>query len=115
MHELGAHLRMARNKCKFSLKEVYKKTGITDSKLSKIERGKGKMPDPAELKILAKIYNISLVQLYVAAGYLEKKDFLDYQTTAFDNASLLNEEELKCIQNLINLLLKRKREYNHDF
>lgn len=56
MQGIGSVLKEYRNKLGFSLAEVHSKIGITDSRLSRIERGEGKFPVPNELKSLAHLY-----------------------------------------------------------
>ena len=50
MSDIGNYLKEVRNKCHLSLKDVHDRCGVTDSKLSRMERGEGKPLDPAELK-----------------------------------------------------------------
>ena len=50
MSSLGAYLKEMRNKCHLSLKDVQEQCGVTDSKLSRLERGEGKTLAPYELK-----------------------------------------------------------------
>lgn len=105
MNSIGDYLKEARNKCRLSLKDVHDRCGVTDSKLSRMERGEGKPLDPAELKKLAQLYGIGVVPIYIMAGYLDESDLSDYQLV-FKNADLLDEEEKKSIQTQIDLLTK---------
>ena len=105
MNSLGTYLKEMRNKCHLSLKDVQEQCGVTDSKLSRLERGEGKPLAPYELKKLAQLYGIGVVPLYIKAGYLDKSDLSAYQLI-FDNADLLNEEERQSIQTQINLFTK---------
>lgn len=114
MNSLGTYLKEMRNKCHLSLKDVQEQCGVTDSKLSKLERGKGKILSPQELKKLAHLYGIGIVPLYIMAGYLDESDLLAYQLV-FDNAGLLNEEERQSVQTQINLLTKGRLVSNNDF
>lgn len=113
MNNLGTYLKEARNKRHLSLKDVQEKCGITDSKLSRLERGEGKLLEPVELKKLAKFYEIGVVPLYIMAGYLDANDISAYQLV-FDGADLLNEEERTSIQTQINLLIKGRQVSNND-
>ena len=103
-----------RNKCRLSLKDVHEQCGVTDSKLSRLERGEGRIPAPHELKKLAQLYGIGVVPLYIMAGYLDESDLSAYQFV-FDNADLLNEAERESIQMQINLLTKERKASNNDF
>lgn len=107
MKDIGNYLKEARNKCCLSLKEVHSLCGVTDSKLSRMERGEGKFLGPFELKKLAQLYGISIVPIYIMAGYLDESDLLNYQLV-FKNADLLDEEEKQNIQTQIDFFIKRK-------
>lgn len=108
MNDVGNYLKEMRNKCRLSLKNVYDRCGVTDSKLSRMERGEGKPLEPAELKKLAQLYGIGVVPIYIMAGYLNEGDLSDYQLV-FKNADLLDEEEKKSIQTQIDLLTKGRQ------
>ena len=68
--ELGKYLNKIRIDRDISLREVYKRTGITFSHLSMIENGKRNVT-PALLKNLAQLYNIDYIDLYEKAGYID--------------------------------------------
>ncbi len=114
MNNIGNYLKEARNKCHLSLKDVHDRCGVTDSKLSRMERGEGKPLDPAELKKLAQLYGIGVVPIYIMAGYLDESDLSDYQLV-FRNADLLDEEEKQSVQTQIDLLTKGRQVCNNDF
>ena len=113
MNELGMYLRTQRVSQSLSLKDVYVKCGITDSKLSRIEHGE-RLPDPAELRKLASVYGLDVISLNIMAGYIDKKDLIGYQFV-FQNAMLLNDEEKQSIQTQINLLTKGRTGLKNDF
>lgn len=114
MSDLGSFLKEHRNRCHLSLKDVHDQTGITDSKLSRVERGEGKPLDPDELKKLAHLYGVGVVSLFILAGYLEEQDLSDYQFV-FKDADLLSEEEKENVQTQINLFTKGRKVSNNDF
>ena len=114
MNDIGNYLKEVRNKCHLSLKDVYDHCGVTDSKLSRMERGEGKPLDPAELNKLAQLYGIGVVPIYIMAGYLDESDLSEYQLV-FKSADLLDEEEKQSIQKQIDLLTKGRQVYNNDF
>ena len=106
MSELGSLLGRMRNDAKLSLKDVYKATGISDSKLNRIEHGKNtSKPSPDTLRALAKLYDVNLIELYLAAGYLDSDDLLSYER-AFQRVDLLTPDEKQSIQTQINLFTK---------
>ena len=113
MKKVGTYLKQQRIRCHLSLKDVYEQSGITDSKLSRLERGEGKMLEPPDLKKLARLYEIAVVPLYIMAGYLDEQDLRDYQFL-FRNAELLSEEEKQNIQTQINLFTKGRQETIND-
>ena len=114
MSDLGTYLKELRNQLHLSLKDVQERCGVTDSKLSRLERGEGRDFSPLELKKLAQIYNINVIPLYIKAGYLDENDLAAYRRI-FKNADLLNEEEHSNIQTQINLLTKGRQVSNNDF
>lgn len=106
MNELGIMLSRMRNNAKLSLKDVYKATGISDSKLNRIEHGKNtSQPAPDILKTLSKLYGVNLIELYLTAGYLDAGDLGAYERV-FQNVELLTAEEKQNIQTQINLFTK---------
>ncbi len=108
MNNIGAYLKELRKKSGLSLKEVHSKSGITDSKLSRIERNEGTPLSAAELRLLAELYDIEVVQLYIAMGYLNEEDLYAY-TLVFRNSDLLTEEERHHIQEQIDLFIKGRK------
>lgn len=65
---LGAYLREVRINLGLSQDAVFDKTGITDSRLSRIESGENKEPSAIALKQLAEAYSIDPVDLLIRAG-----------------------------------------------
>lgn len=106
MNELGLFLKESRLKNQFSQKNVQNLCGITDSRLSKYERGE-QLPGPPELSKLAELYGIDLIDLYIKAGYLSKRDLDAYQF-CFKDAELLTSEEQDAVQTLVNLFTKER-------
>ena len=113
MDRIGLFLKERRLKCNLSLSEVYKKCGITDSKLSKQERGKRKPLAADELKKLGRLYKTDVVSLFLMAGYLDKSDLSRYQAV-FKNAELLTDDEVRNIQSTIDLFTKGRKRTEND-
>jgi HTH-type transcriptional regulator, competence development regulator len=107
MSALGDRLKESREKCGLSLKKTYEITGITDSRLSRMERGQIDCT-PDDLKKLAHLYNIQLIPLYVLAGYLNEEDIKEYQFV-FQGASSLDFDEKQHIQSHIDFLNKKRK------
>ena len=105
---LGETLKNKRQSLDLSLKQVCVQTGITDSRLSRIENDAAECP-PSDLKKLAHLYGMSTVQLFLDAGYLDPEDLADYRR-CFSGVSELDSEERDHIQAEIDFLLKRKGE-----
>lgn len=110
MLEFGPYLRKIRNEMDLSLKDVCRTAGISDAKLSKIERGENKPLSAAELKKLAELYHVDLITMFLKAGFLDESDLQPYQT-GFQNAGLLTAEEKECVQSMVNLLTKGRKEH----
>lgn len=108
MVTIGNYLKRARNDCHLSLKDVHNQCGVTDSKLSRMERGEGRALNPIDLHKIAHLYGISVIPLFIMAGYLNENDLAEYQLV-FKNTDLLNEEEKQSIQTQINLLTKGRQ------
>lgn len=107
MGYLGTHLKSIRLQQGYSLTDVFTKTGITDSKLSRIENNKT-APSPDILKTLAEFYNINLIELYLFAGYLNKESLSAYKD-GFNNVHLLTVQEREHIQESIDLFTKGRK------
>ena len=108
MQGVGAVLKEYRNKLGISLAEVHSKIGITDSRLSRIERGEGKFQVPDVLKSLAHLYGVSTIELLSIAGYISEVDTELYKKV-FENADLLSADERDNIQTQINLFTKGRK------
>ena len=99
---IGEKLRSLRNSKQLSMAKVYKLTGITDSRLSNIERGMTQHLSLDDLCSLLKIYDVPLISFLYEEGYLY------HQKDLFNNLELLNEFEIEHIQDEINFIIKEK-------
>ena len=106
MGNLGMRLRAYREGLSLSLKDVTGKTGITNSRLCKIEQGKLKCR-AEDLQQLAKVYNVPVVSLFLEAGFLEPDDLEDYKKV-FQGVTNLDIEELEHVQAEIDFLNRKK-------
>lgn len=107
MNNPGQYLKLTREKKKLGVKTVYKATGVGDSTLRRIETGEIQAPSALHLKKLANYYDIDVIPLYFAYGYLDKADIQSFECF-FQNTEFLDSEEINSIQNMINLLVKEK-------
>lgn len=109
MNELGILLRRLRNEAGLSLKDVYKISGISDSKLNRIENNiNASETAPSILRVLSKLYNVNLVELYLVAGYLDAEALSSYERT-FRGVELLTDDEKQHIQKQIDLFTKGRK------
>lgn len=106
MDRFGDYLREARIRQGLSLKDVYRETGISDSRLSRMENGAQTFEvGPSRTRALAKLYKISLVDLLITAGYLDADALSSYEQV-FHNVDLLSDDERTHIQEQIDLFIK---------
>lgn len=105
MYDIGAYLKSLRQNANMSQQDVQKATNITNSILSRIERGQ--TPTPDILKQLSQLYHVDIIELYKMCNFLDDKDLLSYQSI-FRNVDKLSLEEKACIQTTINLLTTKR-------
>ena len=109
MGNLGNYLRELRIQRGLSQKDVYKEIGISDSRLSRIEKGSNTFESvPTIMKALAKLYKIDLVDLLLNTGYLDVDALSSYERV-FQNVDLLSDEERNHIQKQIDLFTKERK------
>lgn len=102
MNSYGKILFDLRRERELSLDEVSKETGITDSRLSRIEKGTTECP-PDDLVKLAHLYKKNVIELFIEAGYISDKDLCLYQMQ-FHGAEKLSVSDKALIQSLIDRL-----------
>lgn len=71
--EFGAYLKEIRQSRKMSLRQVEIKSGISNSYVYYLEKGKRNIPSPEILSKLAIAYNISYKELMDKAGYIKNE------------------------------------------
>ena len=64
MSSIGDYLRLLRTKRNLSLNDVFNSTGITTTRLNRIELGQVNEPSPLVLKKLSELYQVDLIKLY---------------------------------------------------
>ena len=107
MSNLGNYLRNIREEKGWSLNDVYLNCGITDSRLSKLENNLYDEPSPKLLKKLAECYNISIVDLFIKAGYLSA-DSLNICPQIFKGIEKLSDDDRKHIQGQIDYIISKQ-------
>lgn len=73
VHDLGGFIRAQREAAQVSLRQLARRTGVSNPYLSQIERGLRK-PSAEVLAQIAKGLRVSAEVLYVQAGILEQKE-----------------------------------------
>jgi len=68
----GEYLKSLRGKQRMSLRDVERRTGVSNAYLGQIEQAKRPAPHPNILKKLAPVYDVSVYELMAAAGYLDE-------------------------------------------
>ncbi|RMB77659.1 XRE family transcriptional regulator [Rhodococcus sp. SBT000017] len=71
--KLGKVLKERRNKLELTIKEVARRSGMTDSNVLRIERGDIPQPRPETLKSLADVLGLELSDLFNLVGYVQPK------------------------------------------
>ena len=99
---IGELIKKIRTSKRITLKEVYAKTGISDSRLHRFEKGNIKVLSIDDLKELTEFYGVSLDYLLCSAGYIKRQDSI------FDDTDLLDENNIKHVQNEINMIIELK-------
>lgn len=103
---IGEKLKNIRLSKKISINAVSQKTGITNSRLSKIERGIISHPSLDDINAILKVYKVPLLSVLCEEGYCNKRDGV------LKNLELLNDFEIGHIQDVIDFILKEKRMEN---
>lgn len=99
---LGQYLRSLRNSKHMSMAEVRKQTGITNSRLSKLENDQIADPSISVICKLSNCYEVDVVDILNEAGMNIEK------STPFNHTSFLNEDEVDSLQKIIDLLTKER-------
>lgn len=98
-----AELRCVRG---YSMSEVTEATGITNSRLSRIENDKSS-PRFDDVIVLLQFYNSSIIDASKAIGLI-------HSSANLNNTELLNSEEIKHIQNEIDFLIHHKKGIDNE-
>lgn len=75
----GEYLKLLRGKLRMSLRDVERRTGVSNVYLGQIEQAKRPPPHPNILKKLAPLYDVSVYELMAAAGYLDEAQSIKYK------------------------------------
>lgn len=97
MKNLGSTLKTRRIDMRMTLREVEKKTHISNAYLSQLENGKIFQPTPKILRDLSVCYDIPYPELLDLAGHpiFAETSSIKSKISTFDNLSINEERELK--------------------
>jgi HTH-type transcriptional regulator, competence development regulator len=67
-------LKSLRERQRMSLRDVEKESGVSNAYIAQLEKGDRPAPSPDILKKLAHVYNITVRELLMRAGYLDEPE-----------------------------------------
>lgn len=114
MNGLGLFLRTARLKKGLSMMSVCEETGITNSRLSRIENGLCKHAPPIDDVIsLLVLYDIDFGEI-LSFFQIDAINSLSHHTPTLKNIDQLDAKELRHIQDEINFIISQKVGRNNE-
>lgn len=111
MSDYGKYFKALRESKNLTLRDVEKKTDISNAYLSQLETGKVKQPSPINLYKLAQIYEVPYELLMEKVGFPVPKGKLELNSkheTYSRFGKITNEEELELLDYL-RFIRKRKQ------
>lgn len=112
MENFGEYFKALREAKGMTLRDVEKKTDVSNAYLSQLESGKVKQPSPLTLHRLAEIYEVSYEVLMEKVGYpvpkSEKKSQASGSQIAHRVGPISNDEELELL-NYLKFIRNRKK------
>jgi HTH-type transcriptional regulator, competence development regulator len=113
---IGIYLKSLRDTTSLTLREVERKTGVSNAVLSQIESGQVKQPSPGTLYKLAELYGVPYDELMDRAGYPVPSRHLGEAQSAhavFHRlGTITKDEEQELLDYLAFLRSRAKREGN---
>lgn len=106
MENYGDYIKALRESKGFTLREVEKKTEVSNAYLSQLESGKIKQPSPTMLFKLAELYGVKYEVLMEKVGYPVPQANNDFKARKSENTVLhrigkiSNEEEMELLEYL---------------
>jgi transcriptional regulator with XRE-family HTH domain len=91
---LGDELRRIRVAKGLTLREVERRTGVSNAYLSQLETGKIERPAPSFLHRLAGVYDVPYELLMERAGYIKRQEKPEVQKRSLSGAALASIEDL---------------------
>jgi transcriptional regulator with XRE-family HTH domain len=110
MRNLGEHLKTARNRLGLTLREVQRKTGLSNPYLSQLENGRIKRPSPSALHKLSECYRLPYDRLLRLAGHPAPDPVSEPRPSSRIGTALteLTEEEEKKLAEYLEFLRSRE-------
>jgi len=71
---LGHFLKSLRDRQRMSLRDVERESGVSNAYIAQLEKGDRPAPSPDILKKLARVYNVTVRELLMRAGYLDEPE-----------------------------------------
>ena len=114
--KLAKELKRLRKDSGFTLREVSKKTGVSNAYVNQLENNKVAEPSPNILAKLAELYDVSYTRLMGLAGY-RVPDALAFSTknqqpefSSFHGFSDLNFREREQVRTFVAFLLTKRKD-----
>jgi transcriptional regulator with XRE-family HTH domain len=111
---IGVYLKSLRDTRSLSLREVERKTGVSNAVLSQIESGQVKQPSPGTLYKLAELYGVPYEELMDRAGYPVPSrpvgEVQSAQAVFHRLGTITKDEEQELLEYLVFLRSRAKRE-----
>jgi len=106
MDQVGSYFKALREAKGFTLREVERRTDVSNAYLSQLEQGKVKQPSPLTLHKLADVYGVSYELLMEKVGYpvpqandmQSSKD--SKKSMAYKMGDITNDEEIELLNYL---------------
>ncbi|MBU7316073.1 helix-turn-helix domain-containing protein [Paenibacillus oleatilyticus] len=108
--DFGGYLKMLRQRCGMTVRELEDKSGVSHSYLTQMENGRRGVPSPDILKKLFEPLNTSYDDLMAAAGYLEPRVDNVYSELKNDSSMFLDMKGQYNVANKTLDLLQRNNE-----
>lgn len=109
MKDIGSYIQNLRENKNLSIRQLANTAHMAHTEISKIERGKRKNPSPLNLKKLADALNISQIELFRIAGYIDEPPS---EMHIFKNCENLDKTDIEYIQYFIDFIITNKEHKN---
>lgn len=111
MSSLGEFIKVNRESCGLSQKQLGSICGISDAAIQRIESGKTKAPKWEHLCIIAQKIHLHPLELLVTAGYITDEEI--NPNIKLHGLEKLSDDDFDCLQSYIDFLIFRKHTANN--